>query len=306
MADPSSIRAGMTVLGSDGERVGTVDGVEGGNTIKLKRVDSPDGQHHHVPLSQVSSVDGNDVRLNQAASAVRAGWGTAGTGAATMATAGAHGATQVHVEDKKDGAAWLPWLLGALALLALLIFGLRSCDEQGSVQKTRTETPAGVEQTTTVRDGDGDVLARETVLLPNRQQVQLAPQGVNYQLQRYLAGNETAPRTFRFDRVHFPTNSAEVIPAERGDISDMARVLAAYPNARVRLVGYADARGDAAANQRLGAQRADAIKALLVGQGVQANRIEAATGGEATPTDTNATAGGQAENRRTELVVLSR
>ena len=84
MADPSSIRAGMTVLGSDGERVGTVDGVEGGTTIKLKRMDSPDGQHHHVPLSQVSRVDGDSVHLSQAASAVRAGWGTAAAGAATV------------------------------------------------------------------------------------------------------------------------------------------------------------------------------------------------------------------------------
>lgn len=48
------------------------------------------------------------------------------------------------------------------------------------------------------------------------------------------------------------------------------------------------------------------IKAGLVVQGIDASRIETVSGGEADPVDTNATAAGQAENRRTELVVTSR
>ena len=46
----------MPVVGSDGQRIGTVDAVEG-ESIKLTRHDMPDGQHHHVPLSWVSGVD---------------------------------------------------------------------------------------------------------------------------------------------------------------------------------------------------------------------------------------------------------
>jgi outer membrane protein OmpA-like peptidoglycan-associated protein len=44
----------------------------------------------------------------------------------------------------------------------------------------------------------------------------------------------------------------------------------------------------------------------LAGKGIAADRVETASGGEGDPADTNATAGGRFENRRTELVVLSR
>jgi outer membrane protein OmpA-like peptidoglycan-associated protein len=48
------------------------------------------------------------------------------------------------------------------------------------------------------------------------------------------------------------------------------------------------------------------VKAALVAEGIAASRLETASGGETNPVDTNATSSGQAENRRTELVVLQR
>jgi outer membrane protein OmpA-like peptidoglycan-associated protein len=48
------------------------------------------------------------------------------------------------------------------------------------------------------------------------------------------------------------------------------------------------------------------VKAALVGKGVDGGRIETVSGGETDPVDTNATAGGRFENRRTELVVTAR
>jgi outer membrane protein OmpA-like peptidoglycan-associated protein len=48
------------------------------------------------------------------------------------------------------------------------------------------------------------------------------------------------------------------------------------------------------------------VKAALVAQGIAAERLETASGGETDPVDTNATASGQFENRRAELVVRQR
>lgn len=50
------IREHMTVVGSDGQHVGTVDRVQG-DQIKLTKNDSPDGQHHLIPCSMVGAVD---------------------------------------------------------------------------------------------------------------------------------------------------------------------------------------------------------------------------------------------------------
>jgi outer membrane protein OmpA-like peptidoglycan-associated protein len=48
------------------------------------------------------------------------------------------------------------------------------------------------------------------------------------------------------------------------------------------------------------------VKAALVAGGIDAARLETASGGETNPVDSNTTSSGQAENRRTELVVLQR
>jgi len=60
----------MQVKDVNGEHVGTVDHVEG-DQLKLTRTDSPDGQHHYVPLSQVESMDEVAVYLNVERSAVQ-------------------------------------------------------------------------------------------------------------------------------------------------------------------------------------------------------------------------------------------
>jgi hypothetical protein len=56
MADTSNIRPHMEVRAADGSHAGTVDGIDG-DRIKLTRKDSPDGQHHYVPLDAVERVD---------------------------------------------------------------------------------------------------------------------------------------------------------------------------------------------------------------------------------------------------------
>jgi hypothetical protein len=62
----------MTVIGSDGLHVGTVDHMQDGR-IKLSKNDDPDGGHHHhfLGLDLVASVEGDMVKLNLPAQAAR-------------------------------------------------------------------------------------------------------------------------------------------------------------------------------------------------------------------------------------------
>ena len=68
----ADIKEHMEVIGSCGNTVGRVDQVEG-NQIKLTRNDSPDGQHHLIPLDWVNFVD-EHVHLHKDCDQTRREW----------------------------------------------------------------------------------------------------------------------------------------------------------------------------------------------------------------------------------------
>ena len=76
----AKIRERMDVIGSCGNKLGVVDHVEDGS-IKLTRKDSPDGEHHFIPMSWVDHVD-NHVHLTKDCGEAKRGWMSApmGTG----------------------------------------------------------------------------------------------------------------------------------------------------------------------------------------------------------------------------------
>jgi outer membrane protein OmpA-like peptidoglycan-associated protein len=204
--------------------------------------------------------------------------------------------SHIHIE-KKRGLAWLPWLLLALGVLALLL-GLSRC----SRSEDAVVAPAAVPPVAAAPDAaaTGPVVAAT----PNAAS-SAAAVGTS-SLAGFLAGSEPIPRTFQFEKLNFDTANSNVRAADAPEIDQIAETLKQYPNARIRIAGYADARGSEPANMALGKARADAIKASLGAKGIDATRIETVSGGESDPVDTNATASGRFENRRTELVVTAR
>ena len=125
-------------------------------------------------------------------------------------------------------------------------------------------------------------------------------------MQSFLASGDAPPRRFTFDHLNFATNSAALPADAQQTVGALAQILTAYPKARVELAGYADATGADPHNVQLGTQRAEAVEKALAAQGVAADRMKTATGGSSDPVDTNASAAGRAENRRTELVVTAK
>lgn len=193
--------------------------------------------------------------------------------------------THVHIEKGKP-VNWLAWIALALGLLALL-WALTRHRDVATTTETVTTTAAAP-----VAAAGAPVAATTTASVGT--------------LGAYLAGGEAAPRTFAFDTMHFATASSELTAADKTTVEDVAGVLGKYPKTNVKIVGYADARGNAAANAKLGLDRSNSVKAALTAKGVDGSRIATGSGGDADPVDTNATANGQAENRRTELVVVNR
>ena len=208
-----------------------------------------------------------------------------------------HGTSKIsEVPAKKSGLGWLAWLIGALVLLALLLLLLRSCGH-----KTAAVAPVAAPAAVAT-----PAIGVQKVTLPGGQSVDLRPNTLNYELQRYLASNDAAPRRFTFDNLNFATDSS-VLPTDAQDtVNSLAQILKAYPKAKVALQGYADSTGADPHNVQLGADRANAVAKALAGLGVGADRVTTLTGGSTNPVDTNATAQGRAENRRTELVVTAK
>lgn len=125
-------------------------------------------------------------------------------------------------------------------------------------------------------------------------------------LNTYLDGNMATPQRFVLEDLRFSTDSANIDTSTRQVLDDVAVVLVAHPSARIRLEGHTDTTGAPEANRVLSQQRADATKQYFVAHGVDAGRIETAGFGADRPTGSNDTAAGRAQNRRTELVVISR
>ena len=193
--------------------------------------------------------------------------------------------SHIHIEKKRIN--WLAWLLLALGVLALL-FALSRCGRNDTTETTATTT-----NTSTV--------VAETPNAPKA-----AALAGTSALGGYLAGTQATPQTFTFEKLNFETAKSDIRPSDQADVDQVAATLKQYPKAHIRIAGYADTRGSEPANVALGKARADSVKAALVAKGIDGGRIETATGGTSDPVDTNATAAGRAENRRTELVVTQR
>jgi outer membrane protein OmpA-like peptidoglycan-associated protein len=109
------------------------------------------------------------------------------------------------------------------------------------------------------------------------------------------------PTWLAFDRLAFEPGSATLLPESRDQLADVASILQAYPSVKVKVGGYTDDTGDAAANQRLSKDRADSVVLELVALGIQPARLEAEGFGQDRPLADNDTEAGRAKNRRVAL-----
>jgi outer membrane protein OmpA-like peptidoglycan-associated protein len=99
----------------------------------------------------------------------------------------------------------------------------------------------------------------------------------------------------------FDTGSSALKPKSIDDLGKIGDIIAKYSDDRVKIYGYTDSEGGKAYNEELSLRRADAVKRVLVGRGVQEKQITSLGMGEAQPVATNSTSAGRSKNRRVEL-----
>jgi peptidoglycan-binding protein ArfA len=103
--------------------------------------------------------------------------------------------------------------------------------------------------------------------------------------------------------ITFANGGSALSPAAEQTLDQVADKLKACPGANVTINGYTDNAGNDAINIPLSTSRADAVADYLISHGVSRDHLTAKGRGAADPVADNTSAGGQAQNRRVEIVV---
>ena len=230
--------------------------------------------------------------------------GAATTGTVTAVQSGATAATS-------GASRWIVPLaiLGALILVWLLLRSMHGTKEVAP-SAANTTTPSAADTTTPTVNSAWAALGEMVALkLPDGTTLHVPTLGVENHLVAFLndgAAPITDERWFAFDRLLFDSGQATLQPQSQEQIGNIAAILKAYPNVKIRIGGYTDNTGDAAMNLTLSQARADSVMAQLAQLGVDAARMDAKGYGEEHPMGDNTTEEGRQKNRRISLHVLAK
>ena len=114
------------------------------------------------------------------------------------------------------------------------------------------------------------------------------------------------PALFLMARIRFDENAYALNAAQKSELDKAVETLLLYPESKVRVEGHTDNVGTRQDNEKLARERAEMVKKYLTGRGIAEDRIIAVAYGEDMPVDTNKTAKGRANNRRVDVIMISR
>ena len=109
--------------------------------------------------------------------------------------------------------------------------------------------------------------------------------------------------TFAAD-AFFDFDKSVLKPEARAKLDDLVAKTGAVALEVIIAVGHTDSVGTDGYNQKMSVQRSDAVKAYLVGKGIEKNRVYTEGKGEKQPVADNKTGEGRSKNRRVEVEVV--
>lgn len=239
-------------------------------------------------------------------------------GQKTMATAG---------KAAQTGLGWMKWALPLLIIGALAVWSINAGWFGGGAKNTMGEISENVSdaaESATEIAGDAVKTVGNTAsaaadavsdLAKNAfatvdeaakaalDEVVFATNSAGSQLMNYINGGFKGEGVATFDKLTFETGSAKITGDTAEEVDNLASILKAYPNVRIDVSGYTDNQGDPEANKQLSEDRALAVKARLIGQGIDASRVNTYGYGAQSPKASNDTEEGRALNRRIEVTI---
>lgn len=196
------------------------------------------------------------------------------------------------------------WLWPVVLLAAVMLTGLWFIN--------RNKQPAMKETMQNAADGTPSASALGSFFkttLPSGVELNIPEFGVENKLLAFIR-DDSKPvddtTWFNFDRLTFDTGKATLQPSSQEQLDDIAEILRAYPKVHLKIGGYTDNTGDAAANMALSAERAKNVMNEVIAKGIDDWRLESEGYGDQHPLGDNATAEGRQANRRIALRVTQK
>ncbi len=178
------------------------------------------------------------------------------------------------------GNKWLWPLIIMVVAIVLAWYLLRGCNSTPVPPEPKTDT-ISMTQADTTPATMGPVSIK--VKLPNGKELDALKGGIEDQLVAFLGGDwksmsDSALKTkwFNFDNLNFETGTANLTGGSGQQLNNIAEILKAFPDAKIKIGGYTDVTGNAETNKKLSQERADTAKVNLDRMGVS----EQVTGAE--------------------------
>lgn len=195
-----------------------------------------------------------------------------------------------------------------LVILIAVIFALTGC----SSIKENKKTYAGAGIGTAVGAGLGGIIGREKGAIiggvigggigayaGNRMDKQAKELEKIAETKRTEMGLVTKLKS----DILFGTGKSTLKPAAKENLRQMAEIMKKYPENVLTVKGFTDNTGTSAINEKLSAQRAEAVKNALLSDGLTDQTITTQGLGPAFPVAANTTSAGRSQNRRVEIEI---
>lgn len=195
---------------------------------------------------------------------------------------------ELNVQPKKTNP--ILWIILALIALALLFFLIR-----GTKHNTVTDTAGKDTVAKTVARWD-----QVDFNSPATSYNEVTDKGIT------IRGNGRYAIYAIGENILFAKDQSTIYPNAEKQLQQItASLKKRFDGASLAIYGSTDATGTAAHNQKLGADRAKAVRNWLIEHGISEDKITVQSKGESDPVASNTTAKGKQLNRSVEIVAMA-